>query len=102
MTAGFGLAGAPSSVIYAKRLQVGIVKFIGVLPMSASDPKAFEGLERLDAKVSRAVLRGGSGGNAASLPDRRRRNRETGVSWKKRAVERLREAPIARSVLLKG
>jgi hypothetical protein len=58
MTAGFGLAGAPSSVIYAKRLQVSIVKFIGVLSISASYCKAFEGLERLDAKVSRAVLRG--------------------------------------------
>ena len=80
MTAGFGLAGAPSSVIYAKRLQVNIVKFIGVLLMSASYCKAFEGLERLDAKVSRAVLRGGSGGNAASLPDRVSRRRKDSIS----------------------
>lgn len=34
--------------------------------------RAFEMLERLDGKLSRAVLRGGSGGNVASLPDYRR------------------------------
>jgi hypothetical protein len=32
--------------------------------------RTFERLERPDAKVSQAVLRGGGGGNAASLPDR--------------------------------
>jgi hypothetical protein len=32
---------------------------------------AFERLERSDAKVSRAVLRGRGGGNAALLPDQK-------------------------------
>jgi hypothetical protein len=36
---------------------------------SGSYQGAFERLERLDAKVSRAVLRGRGGGNAALLPD---------------------------------
>ena len=31
--------------------------------------RAFERLELLEAKVSRAVLRGGGDGNTASLPD---------------------------------
>jgi hypothetical protein len=31
--------------------------------------KTFEWLERLEGKLSRAVLRGGGGGNIASLPD---------------------------------
>ena len=34
---------------------------------------AFERLELLEAKVSRAVLRGGGDGNTASLPDGRKR-----------------------------
>ncbi len=31
--------------------------------------RALERLELLEAKVSRAVLKGGDGGNTASLPD---------------------------------
>jgi hypothetical protein len=43
---------------------------IWVVYHSGSYQGAFEWLERLDAKVSRAVLRGRGGGNAALLPDR--------------------------------
>ena len=35
--------------------------------------RALERLELLEAKVSRAVLRGGDGGNTASLPDTQKR-----------------------------
>jgi hypothetical protein len=40
---------------------------------------AFERLERSDAKVSRAVLRGRGGGNAALLPDQ-----PAGTAWRNR------------------
>ncbi len=71
MTAGYGLAGAPSSgVIHIVAPSV----YREVVIMwydyhSGSYQRAFEWLERSDAKVSRAVLRGLGGSNAPWLPD---------------------------------
>ena len=55
---------------------------ICVVYHSGSYQGAFEWLERLDAKVSRAVLRGRGGGNAALLPDRRATNTSVDCSDK--------------------
>ena len=47
--------------------------------------RALERLELLEAKVSRAVLRGGDGGNTASLPD----------GWKRAVLMKLPENFLA-------
>jgi len=71
MTAGYGLAGAPSSgVIHIVAPSV----YRKVVIMwydyhSGSYQRAFEWLERSDAKVSRAVLRGLGASNGPWLPD---------------------------------
>jgi hypothetical protein len=70
MTAGMVLAGAPSSGVIRAVAPSGYREVVtSTGGGSASYQGAFEGLERLDAKVSRAVLRGRGGGNAALLPD---------------------------------
>ena len=69
MSAGIVLAGAPSSrmirvaapSVYRKVTAVSICR-------GASHQRAFEMLEWSDAKVSRAVLGGQGGGNAACYP----------------------------------
>jgi hypothetical protein len=72
MTAGIVLAGAPSSgVIHAVAPSVYREVVADSLDChSGSCQWAFERLERSDAKVSRAVLRGRGGSNASLLPDR--------------------------------
>ena len=70
MTAGFGLAGAPSRGKSRVVAPNGYREVHRPISVSASYHGAFERLERLDAKVSRAVPRGRGGGNAALLPDR--------------------------------
>ena len=71
MTAGIVLAGAPSSgAIHAAAPSGYREVVIEVIYRSGSYQGAFERLEPDDAKVSSPVLRGGSGGNAASPPDR--------------------------------
>ena len=70
MTAGIVLAGAPSSgAIHAAAPSGYREVVIEVTYRSGSYQGAFERLEPDDAKVSSPVLRGGSGGNAASPPD---------------------------------
>lgn len=80
MTAGYGLAGAPSSgAIHA--VAPGVYREVTAgdnACWSASYQGAFERLERSDAKVSRAVLRGPGASNGPWLPDRR--NCETRVA----------------------
>jgi hypothetical protein len=73
MTAGYGLAGAPSSGMIHAAAQ-GVYREVTAgdnVYCSASYQGAFERLERSDAKVSRAVLRGPGGSNAPWLPDQR-------------------------------
>jgi hypothetical protein len=73
MTAGLVLAGAPSSVTKVHIVAPSVYREVTAgdnACCSASYQGAFERLERSDAKVSRAVLRGRGGGNAALLPDR--------------------------------
>ncbi|MCP4541933.1 MAG: hypothetical protein GY832_32795 [Chloroflexi bacterium] len=72
MTAGYGLAGAPSSrVIYMVAPSVyREVVMMCYDYLSGSYRWAFEWLERSDAKVSRAVLRGLGASNGPWLPDR--------------------------------
>jgi len=73
MTAGYGLAGAPSSgAIHA--VAPGVYREVTAgdnACCSASYQGAFERLERSDAKVSRAVLRGPGASNGPWLPDLR-------------------------------
>jgi hypothetical protein len=72
MTAGFVLAGAPSSATKVHIAAPSVYREVTAgdnVCCSASYQGAFERLEQSDAKVSRAVLRGRGGGNAALLPD---------------------------------
>jgi hypothetical protein len=72
MTAGLVLAGTPSSATKVHIVAPSVYREVTAgdnVCCSASYQGAFERLERSDAKVSRAVLRGRGGGNAALLPD---------------------------------
>ena len=83
MTAGYGLAGAPSSgAIHV--VAPGVYREVvagSIACCSASYQGAFERLERSDGKLSRAVLRGRGGGNAALLPDHLRGGCKAGWKW---------------------
>jgi hypothetical protein len=73
MTAGYGLAGAPSSGMI-HTVAPGEYREVTAganVCCSASYQGAFERIERSDAKVSQAVLRGRGGGNGALLPNQR-------------------------------
>ncbi len=71
MTAGYGLAGALSSAQSPRGGQVRIVKLRQIAFVAARPTRgAFEMLEPCEGRLSCTVLRGGSGGNAASLPAR--------------------------------
>ena len=69
MTADFGLAGAPMSS-NAWLLSPIIVKSVHLYWRVFSSRRAFEMLEPIALKGARWVLRGGSGSNVTSLPDR--------------------------------
>jgi len=58
---------------HARRLPVRIVKATRVKPRGTGSAHAGlgNGLSRVSGKLSCTVLRGGGGGNAASLPDQR-------------------------------
>jgi hypothetical protein len=71
MTAGFGLAGAPSSatnvhIVAPSVYREATAEVRTVIAGSTKGP--FERLERSDAKVSRAVPRGPGGSNAPGYP----------------------------------
>jgi hypothetical protein len=71
MTAGYGLAGAPSSGMF-HAVAPGVYREAtagGNVCCSASYQGAVERLERSDAKVSRAVLRGLGASTGPRLPD---------------------------------
>jgi hypothetical protein len=71
MTAGYGLAGAPSSVTIVHAVAPSVYREVAIASLSQRVlPGAFERLERSDAKVSRAVLRGPGASNGPWLPDR--------------------------------
>jgi hypothetical protein len=82
MTAGYGLAGAPSSVTKVHIVAPSQYREVVIMWYdyhSGSYQGAFEWLERLDAKVSRAVPRGLGGSNAPWLPDHNRIRKEESI-----------------------